>query len=227
MPFLLWKFGSTTSDESYHSNSSHPTEVQIAIRPQEHDEAFCLDGKRDYVEVAKARSLIISQEDFSLSAWIKTNSHELVTIVDQRDEKKEAFVKGFSLFLYNGSIGFQLADRKGSWNCENNNPKSSCSNWLIDKQIADNKWHHVAVTVDRDRKQGLAFFIDGKIISKKNPTFRNGSLETVNPLRVGSRSSSETTLFPGAIGEVKLFNYVLSKEDVAFDFKLGLKRHCH
>ncbi|NVJ59382.1 MAG: winged helix-turn-helix domain-containing protein [Gammaproteobacteria bacterium] len=199
---------------------------QFKIKHPTESRAFCLDGEKDYIELDENKKLHIGISDFSVTAWVKTTSHELMTIVDQRDERYNDYVIGFSLFLYEGELGFQIADRRGSWHCKNRDAESACSNWLTNIHIADGNWHHVAVSVDRDIKDGLIFYVDGVEVYKRDPTFRRGYIMTENSLRIGSRSSSATTLLQGAIGEVSLFNYAITPFAAAKEFEAGIKRSC-
>lgn len=201
-------------------------EQQLVIRPSEQGEAFCLDGQQDYIEITKDKGIIIGKEDFSLAVWFKSNNQDLVTIVDQRDEKTQKSTKGYSLFLYEGRPGLQMGDKDDGWYCRSGDPTAACTNWIIDDYVADGEWHHLAVTVDRDQLDGIRFYLDGKFVAKKDPTLFQGSLATANPMRVGSRSSSKSSLFDGAIGEVGVYNYLLPPEQISAAFAKGSSGSC-
>ncbi|TQV88178.1 LamG-like jellyroll fold domain-containing protein [Aliikangiella coralliicola] len=205
-------------------DSSHQYDYQVTLTPSQENKAFCLDGVDDFIELNN--QIDIDTGDLSISAWVKTKSKSLVTIVDKRHENIKGNVKGFSLYLVDGSVGFQLANGEGDWHCSNHSKKSACSNWNTKAFVADNKWHLVSVTLDRDDTQGLKFFIDGQYFESKDPTMRQGSLLSSAPLRIGSRSSSISSLFPGNIGEVRIYNRVLKKSEITQHYATGISRSC-
>jgi len=206
--------------------SSYKVNRQITLSPKNKKMAFCFDGIDDYHEIASADTIDIGTGNLSVTAWVKTKAMSTVMIIDQRREHIEGNVQGYSLHIYDGQLGFQLADGNGNWECKFDPDISSCTNFSSDTFISDNQWHFVAVTVDRNNPAGLNFFIDKHFIKSANPTMRKGSLTTQEPLRIGSRSSSFTGLFPGDIGEVKIFNYELSAEEVVQQYEKGLFRSC-
>jgi Concanavalin A-like lectin/glucanases superfamily len=108
----------------------------------------------------------------------------------------------------NGVLGIQLADAQNTgW-----------TNYLSGINIADGQPHYIAVTVSRTQPDGGHFYISGKEAgSRFNPTDRQGSLNNTQPLVIGQRSDSPSSpeLFQGEIGDLKLFNRVLSASEIA------------
>jgi hypothetical protein len=62
---------------------------------------------------------------------------------------------------------------------------------------SDGRWHHVAVTVDRDSFTGVRFYLDAVPGPMFDPTPRPGSVNSTRPFRVGSRSMSVANVFRG------------------------------
>lgn len=94
------------------------------------ERALSFDGVDDYVEVTHPMdgSLGLGTGDFSIDAWIKTNRRSgIQVLVDKRDEGSS--VQGFSLYLSNGELGFQLADGVGPTFCTSNPTTASCTNY--------------------------------------------------------------------------------------------------
>ena len=208
------------------NHSPYKVNHQITLSPKNKKMAFCFDGIDDYHEIDSSETIDIGIGNLSVTAWVKTEAMSTAVIIDQRREHIEGNVQGYSLHIYDGQLGFQLADGNGKWECKFDPNISSCTNFSSDTFISDNQWHFVAVTVDRNNTAGLNFFIDKSFIKSANPTMRKGSLTTQEPLRIGSRSSSFTGLFPGDIGEVKIFNYELSAEEIVQQYEKGLSRSC-
>jgi hypothetical protein len=174
--------------------------------------ALSFDGVNDYVQVADHSSLNFGQGNLSIDAWIRTNATSGVHIlVDKRVEA--ATVQGYSFFLGNGQLGFQLAQGGGSPICSNA-PTSSCTNYGSGVFVANGQWRHVAVTVERGSTTGGRFYVDGVHVATFDPTIRLGSLNNTNPLRMGSRSSSVTGPYRGILDEVELFPRVLTPLEV-------------
>lgn len=196
----------------------------ITLALPDKKKAFCLDGVDDYVELDDQDRLDVEENDFSIATWVRTEALEQRIILDKRFENQRKDTKGYVLYVEDGILSFQLATGDGSWFCQAQN--ASCTPYQSQGFIADGKWHHIAVTIDRDHPQGLIFYIDGKPIAERDPTVRMGSLANSNPLRIGSRSSYETGLFKGAIGEINLYQNAVSQQDVFSLYQQGNFRQC-
>ncbi|XXY44870.1 protein kinase [Sorangium sp. So ce269] len=182
--------------------------------------ALRFDGVDDYVEAPHARSLDVGEGDLSITAWVQTTSAEgIVVIVDQRDEGPRG-VHGYCVFLSRGHLSAQLADRDASPKCSMGT-STACTNYLSGAFVADGSWHHIAVTVDRRAVDGGTFYVDGAAAGRFDPTSRPGSLDNRAPLRIGSRSSSESGFFRGVVDEVALYRRALSPEEVAAAARQG------
>ena len=133
--------------------------------------------------------------------------------------------KGYSFFLGNGTLGFQLGIGVGSPICSTA-PSASCTNWGSGAFVANGQWRHIAVTVDRSSTTGGRFYVDGVHVATFNPTIRPGSLTNTAPLRMASRSSSVTGLMRGALDEVELFPRVLTPAEVRSIYLAGSSGKC-
>ena len=186
--------------------------------------ALNFDGVNDYVQVADHPSLNFGQGNLSIDAWIKTSQTSGVQLIlDKRVEA--ATVQGYSFFLGNGTLGFQLGIGVGSPICSTA-PSASCTNWGSGAFVANGQWRHIAVTVDRSSTTGGRFYVDGVHVATFNPTIRPGSLTNTAPLRMASRSSSVTGLMRGALDEVELFPRVLTPAEVRSIYLAGSSGKC-
>lgn len=186
--------------------------------------ALGFDGANDYVQVANHSSLNFGQGNLSIDAWIRTSQTSgIQLIVDKRVEA--ATVQGYSFFLGNGMLGFQLATGVGSPFCSNL-PSASCTNYGSGAFVANGQWRHVAVTVERGSPTGGRFYVDGVHVATFDPTIRPASLTNASPLRLGSRSSSVTGLWRGALDEVELFPRVLTPLEVRNIYLAGSSGKC-
>jgi hypothetical protein len=172
------------------------------------DGALSFNGATDYVEIADHPDLNFGTGDFSIDAWVKTNiSTGTRTVADKRSGTNFNPL-GYSLYIYNGYVGLQLADKSGFYNYNNNLDTST--------SIANGQWHHIAVTVDRDDFRGLKFYIDGVLESTKNPMPYNGSLNNSSVFRIACQSYvvDPDYMFNGVIDELELFDRVITPAEV-------------
>lgn len=166
--------------------------------------ALSFDSVDDYVEVADHPELNFGTGDFSIDAWVLTNDSVAVATIADKRSGTNANPLGYSLYLFNGKLGLQLADNSGF-----NNYNSSAF-------VADGQWHHIAVTVDRNDTSGLKFYVDGNLVDTSDPTPYNGSLTNTGVFRIASHSYDQDTnfMFEGVVDELELFNRALTAGEV-------------
>ncbi|MCX6030337.1 MAG: SUMF1/EgtB/PvdO family nonheme iron enzyme [Chloroflexi bacterium] len=159
----------------------------------------------NYVEVADDSSLNFGK-NFSIDTWIWTvDKVGVKRLVDKRTVGPT--VQGYSLFLRDGRLGFQLANGSG--------PGVDYISTALTAFVADGAWHHLAATVDRwDSTAGVKFYVDGYEVDHFDPTLQPGSLTNASPLRLAVRSSSLTEYYRGALDEVELFPRVLTPGEI-------------
>ncbi|MEM7539229.1 MAG: SdrD B-like domain-containing protein, partial [Chloroflexota bacterium] len=206
-------------DDGTHFNSPTPIVGMVS-------NALRFNGA-NYVEAASSPELNVGEGDFSIDAWVRTrDANGVKVIVDKRYEDGVADTQGYSLFLVNGRVGFQMADGSGSWACSSNPALSSCTNYISTASVADGEWHLIAVTVNRRDQNGGKIYVDGALVHTFNPLIRQNSLDNDRPLRIASRSSSRTGLFRGDIDEVELFKRALTEDEVKGIYRAGSAGKC-
>ncbi|MDJ0837641.1 MAG: S8 family serine peptidase [Acidobacteriota bacterium] len=165
---------------------------------------------RSFVEVSSSPVLNFGAGDFSIDIWLRTEQRGgVITIIDKR--RVDEAVVGYSLFLFNGNLSFQLAD-------------GMHTNFSSDIFVADGEWHHLAVTVDRDREG--SFYLDGVLRDTFDPTEHMGSLDNDLPLRFGALSTGNSGVLSGTIDEVALYNRELSPMEIAAVHQAGPWGRC-
>ncbi|TMO59538.1 LamG-like jellyroll fold domain-containing protein [Pseudoalteromonas aurantia] len=210
------------------TNTTHIAKItsdSVHLATKTKDLAFCLDGFDDYIELANQDILDVGLGDFSITAWIRTKALGQHIIIDKQFGDQISDARGYAFYIDDGYIALQLADEGGTWYCQETD--SSCTFYNSQAFAADNQWHHVAVSIDRDKVDGIRFYLNGEHIDSHDPTNRQGSLSNSMPLRIGSRSSYISGLFQGAIGEVVLHHKVLTPPAIQAHFHAGNSRHCY
>ncbi len=173
-----------------------------------------------FIQAASSPTLNFGTGDLSIDTWIKANPRPGPNVfIDKRANLYPAPV-GYAMYLYNGKLGFQLADGVG-W-----------SNYIAmsGPNVADGNWHLVAVTVQRGNTSGLKLYMDGVVIGTFNPTARSGSLTSSAALWLGRHhpmfSYPRQIFFKGSLDEVELFNRSLGGSEVAAIYGAGSNGKC-
>lgn len=189
--------------------------------------ALSFDGVDDHVEVPDPPyGLDVGTGDFSIDFWIKTTENAgVATVIDKREDPASAL--GYSVFLFNGNVGLQLADGNGASNCSSNPTGSACTNYVSSAFVATGQWELVAITVDRDDPNGLLFYLNGQPVgTANNPTIRPGSLDNAAPLLIAGHSFNGGGSFAGELDEIEIFLRELEDVEVEALFDAGVAGKC-
>lgn len=150
-------------------------------------------------------------ENFSIDCWIKNKNSGLRTILDKRENACNNLTAslGYCMFLSNGKLGFQI----GNGGAMNNYVAS------VGNNIADDKWHLVAITFDRGGNCGstgtLRFYVDGSLVGSPFINVPAGNLITNMNLFIGERQTAfGSNPFEGSIDELEIFKRVLTPAEI-------------
>ncbi|WP_338788056.1 LamG-like jellyroll fold domain-containing protein [Metabacillus sp. FJAT-53654] len=142
-----------------------------------------------------------ADQDFSVSFWLKASPTDDDVIISNKNWDSGAN-QGWLIGIENNFL---------LWNW-----KGSNSNRLDLKQqkkivVADNKWHHIVVTHDRD--QTAKFYKDGQLEHEMNIAGK-GDINTGLELNIGADGNNHYQLKNGIIDEMGITNTVLNQESV-------------
>jgi hypothetical protein len=189
--------------------------------------ALRFDGVNDQVRAADHAELDVGTGNFTLDAWVRTQaSSGVVVLVDKRSGPTPL---GYSLFLANGRLGFQMANGVGSSICAPT-PTSgvACVNYVATApNVADGQWHHVAAVVDRaNATSGVRLYVDGVQVFAGAPL--TGNLDNASDLYLGVRTPAQQGggFFPGDLDEVELIKRALTQAEVQAISKAGRFGKC-
>jgi hypothetical protein len=181
-------------------------------------QAFNFGISGSHVNVPHNITLNFGTGNFSFDAWVKLPSGlQTRTILDKRIITGGTW--GYDVYIYQGLPGIQIGD--GSSTNYNANPADHAS-------IADNSWHHVAVTVTRASASGILFYIDGvQLATPRDPTLHPGSPDNVANLRLGLSVDPANPLpLLGVADEIGLYSRALTATEILNNYLAGASGMC-
>ena len=141
-------------------------------------------------------------------------SGEVMTVVGKRYAPDFYHAYGYEMYLGNGRLCFQMIDTL--------NEGSNFYNLAAEQDLRDGKFHHVAVTVQRNSATGIRFYVDGQLIATFDPTAVRGDLSNTWPLQIGNHPTpGARASYRGIIDEVSLYNRALSSNEIAAIYNAG------
>ena len=156
----------------------------------------------------------------TIDLWVKTDiqpgtgpTSGLLTILDKRANRSQP--NGYHLFLFNGRLGFQMDGT-------NYGAPSSGPDYV---DVADNRWHFVAVSLPMCRGSGGGFlYVDGK----KVLTLPRGlGFNNTAKLYIGSRDPAfGANYFRGSLDELEMFRSALSEDELRAIFEARNRGKC-
>jgi hypothetical protein len=161
----------------------------------------------DYVSAGPNASLNFGTGDLTIDCWVRSSDSTNTGVRVMVDHRTGTISNptGYSFFMVNNRLGFQLGDG------------GPTTNWvapLTSQNLSDGQWHHVAVTVVRTSATGGQMYVDGNVVLTFNPTVRPGNTNNNAQLWIGQRIITGPAPILGDIDEVELFRRALPATDV-------------
>jgi hypothetical protein len=170
--------------------------------------------------VPPANSPQLGTGDFTIDTWISIPVASLVGTQVFLDGRNFA-PRGYSMFLFNGRLGLQMADQLP--------PPGGWTNYIAPSQggLANPGWHFVAATVKRATGGGT-LWVDGVPMLTFNP--RLGNLSNNAPLWIGRHHpnavANSTSYFRGSLDEIEFFRRSLTATEVLSIYNAGSRGKC-
>jgi hypothetical protein len=169
-------------------------------------QALSFDGANDYVGAGPDSILDFgTSQDFSVTAWIKTtDTASTKTVVSKQ------FTGGSNpgfFFQVDGNVVYAQV-RDATTIAQVNDAVHP---------IADGTWHFVAMTADRTGL--LSLYSDGTLDGTPVDMTAVGDINNVESLFIGKRKVQEW--FLGNIDDVRVYNYVRTPAQIAWDYNRG------
>ncbi len=201
LPVAEWKMeeGSGTSayDSSTYSNTGTLGTGNSAPTwtTGKYGKGLSFDGSHSFVNVGSSSSLNPGN-DITLSAWVYWNGGTGDRNIVTKENAYEFRVNG-------GYINYAI------------NPWA----WRggTDAPISQNKWQYVVITNDSDGLQKI--YIDG--VEKHSESSGGAITSNSDVVTIGARFAGAGSFFSGFIDEVKIYNYVRTPAQIAWDYNRG------
>lgn len=200
-----YEFEGTLNDSS--GNARHGTEGDDPFFDAgKIGQAMTFDGQNDYININGYKGITAVNEvqpAFSIACWVKTISPEgeMVTWGSSDD----APIGGqYCTFRINEST---LRAEHGNGNIRGNTP------------LDDGQWHHVALTVVEGGNllvPNTLLYVDGQQDSVFSGSANIYNLTADADVNIGRRSSHEDRYLAGSIDDVRIYDRVLSPEEIAW-----------
>lgn len=147
-----------------------------------------------------------STGDFSVEAWVKLAQPNAPILSTFASAPTGPFgsgppAPGVALSAVNGQLAFTMSDGQRA------------TQWTAPPQVADNRWRHIAIIVDRDAPNGGTIFIDGAPAFSFDPRPHQAPIESSAPLIVGNDpANNQGAAF--AIDELAIYHRALTASEI-------------
>ena len=186
---------------SEHLNTPDTIEVVDITDCINNDKHLSLDGDDDMIDIPHFTELDFgADQDFTIECRVKTNSAGDVAIIGNKDWDSGSN-KGF-VFSFKFASGPEWKVNIGD----------GTNRVDIDTggEIADNEWHHIAVTFDRDGE--MTMYEDGLFVTSLDIS-SIGDIDNGAPFRIGA-DIDDGYEYTGAIEEVRIWNGLVPAIDI-------------
>lgn len=212
-----WKFDGDLRDSSgkenhgfFEGSAALGDDIPTALGS---GQSLQLDGS-GYVLVEHSESLNL-EETLTLTAWVKPVGNigwDGIFAKNPSLDSNPNHAGNFELRLHAANRTLEFLTQQGGVN--DTSPFSSTDDVFM---IEEGQWTHVAVSVDaRETGTGdVKFYVNGELTADDLYIENTFLPVNENPLYIGNRADLTTTPFNSFLDEVRIYNAVLSDEEIA------------
>lgn len=173
-------------------------------------QASSFDGSDDYINAGDSSGLSALNQ-FTISSWIRLRELPSVDGSNAAVATKwhgSGGARENIMRINAGSdvIQFYLADESSG----------TVSNWSSNSSLAAERWYHLLVTYDGSE---LNFYIDGVLDVSRTASV--SVQDTTAPFQIGARNEDSADYFNGDICDVRVYNRVLSLNEIQTLYEWG------
>jgi len=189
------------------ANPSIPTKDIFGNAVRDRLNSFNLDGS-GYAEVADADNLNFGTGDFTLECWVRIDGNTDRRLLDKRNT-----TSGYTLYL-TGSNVLKLELNDGTGN----------SGFDLTSSLNSNTWLHLAIVCDRSAN--ATCYVNKAAQTPESISSKNGNINSTSNLIVGADAPDGLSLFStDIISDVRLYDRVLTSDEVENNYNAGLSAH--
>ena len=163
---------------------------------QQPGNALKFDGANDYVQLPNALatiSTLTSNNGITIEYWFKGSS--LLSAV--RIQNTTGYiVAGYGMQHIISTDG-------------------ATSGVAIPAYVQDGRWHHIAMTWQKNTTNGFKSYVDGQLVAQR--TSANVSLPTINTGAYLGTYNTASEFTNGSLDEVKIYNTAITQANIQFD----------
>jgi hypothetical protein len=208
-----WPFNGNANDESGNGNNGVVNDAMLTEdREGKANAAYYFNGQNDIkINLSNAPTSMTT-----ISCWIKSEEIENSTILSFYNNTTQY---GKNQLLINVDKTISLNDNVGDW-----------GKILSGTKINTNEWQHLVIrTTLQNFEHHSAFFINGKLVFKYDPTNNQFSNTYGQPffdnvlgkiLNIGGKTNN-TINYAGKIDDILLYNRFLTDEEIAGLYEKG------
>lgn len=169
---------------------------QVSVFAQQPGNALKFDGTNDYVTLPS-----------TLSAAATSSTNNGITI--------EYWFRGSSLLSavrIQNSSGYIIA---GYGMQHIISTDGGTSGVAIPSYVQDGRWHHIAMTWQRNSTNGFKSYVDGQLVAQRNTP--NVNLPAINTVAYLGTFNTASEFTNGSLDEVKIYNTAISQANIQND----------
>ncbi|MCM4162531.1 MULTISPECIES: LamG domain-containing protein [unclassified Arenibacter] len=176
--------------------------VTSRIKDAAYGSIVAFNGADNQVEILDVPELSFRHDsDYSIGFWVNTTSTD-----------SDPVMIGDQDWGSSSNPGLTIAFRGDNWRVATSDGVTKADT-DYDGSFNDGEWHYIVTTFDRDGSMTL--YQDGTSVASASMA-GIGSTESGNPLRIGQDGTGAYgQFFEGNIGEVSIYDYALSSQQVA------------
>ncbi|WP_447403002.1 LamG-like jellyroll fold domain-containing protein (plasmid) [Lysinibacillus sp. fkY74-1] len=194
-------------DNNVVDSSSNAITPQIKGNPEyvkgRINQAIKFTSKEQYVDLGNRDDLRFGETtDFSIAFWIKSDNIQGDPAIISNKSWNSGSNTGWNLSLN--------SSKQLDWNFKTSGSARKDYNM---ENVADNQWHHIVVTHDRDGS--ARFYRDGSLVHSIDISGMKGTLDTSYTTKIGQDGTGNYgSTLTAAMDNLKIFRKVLSESEV-------------
>ena len=199
--------GGGTLNSTVIANPTIPTQDILGNAVRDRLNSFNLDGS-GYAVVADDTDLDFGTGDFTLEYWLRIDGNTLRRLLDKRND-----TSGYTLYLTDLNVlNLELNDGTGN------------SGFVLTSSLSSNTWLHLAIVCDRSAN--ATCYINKAAQTPVPISSKGGNIDSTSSLFIGADAPDGLSYYStDIISDVRLYDRVLTSDEVENNYNAGLSAH--